>query len=143
MASDIFEKMKSSVNKGITTISVKTSSSLEKSKIKTHIESITKDIERDYSAIGEAAYRVWTSGSMDFSVLVNRFEAVKQKQEEIVALNQQFDAIDERDSQILGTAAAAAAIPVEEAPKAICPNCGAQYAEPVRFCRQCGTQIQA
>lgn len=42
MANDAFEKFKKSVNRGITTISIKTSSSLEKSKIKLHMDSLEK-----------------------------------------------------------------------------------------------------
>lgn len=51
--SDAFDKLRSSLNRGITTISVKTSSSLEKTKLKTHIESLTNDIQKLYSEAGD------------------------------------------------------------------------------------------
>ena len=73
---DAFENLKSAWNRGITTISVKTSSSLEKSKLKTHIESLTKDIEREYSLIGEEAYKLWQESKEYHSVVVTRFETV-------------------------------------------------------------------
>ena len=115
MAADAFEKLKSSFNRGITTISVKTSSSLEKSKIKTHIESLTRDIERDIQQIGETAYKIWSDEEKDFTVLNERCAAVKSKKDEIEKLTKELESIDERDNQILGTTER----PEEAAPKFI------------------------
>jgi rubrerythrin len=137
MAADAFEKLKSSFNRGITTISVKTSSSLEKSKIKTHIESLTRDIERDIQQIGETAYKIWSDEEKDFTVLNERCAAVKSKKDEIEKLTEELESIDERDNQILGTTER----PEEAAPKIICTNCGAQYETPVKFCRKCGNKM--
>lgn len=137
MAADAFEKLKSSFNRGITTISVKTSSSLEKSKIKTHIESLTREIERDIQLIGEEAYKIWSSEDSNFTVLNERCAAVKSKQDEIARLNEELASIDERDNQILGTTER----PEEAAPKFICTNCGAQYETSVKFCRKCGNKM--
>ena len=53
MAGDTFQKIKDSTSRAITKISVKTSSSLEKSKIKMHIESLTKEIQKMFADIGE------------------------------------------------------------------------------------------
>lgn len=138
---DAFENLKSAWNRGITTISVKTSSSLEKSKIKTHIDSLARDIEKDLQTAGEAAYKIWESGSEDFTPLYERFEATKRKQEEIARLNEELASIDVRDNQILGTATAAERQEEVAAPKFACTNCGAQYDAPVKFCRKCGTKL--
>ncbi len=105
MAGDAFQKFKSSVNRGITTISVKTSSSLEKTKIKTHIDSINREIQKNFLYVGENAYNVWTNGSDDFSVLNEKFEEIKSKYKEIDELKEQLVYIDQRDSEILGTTA--------------------------------------
>lgn len=136
MAGDAFQKFKSTVNRGITTISVKTSSTLEKSKIKTHIESLNRDIEKDLTAVGDAAYKIWLSGNMDFSELVAKFEIIKDKCKEVEDLGVELSSIDERDNQILGNSAAEE--PEETPKKFICTNCGTQYDAPVKFCRKCG-----
>ena len=116
MAGDAFQKIKSSFNRGITTISVKTSSSLEKTKIKTHIESITREIQRKFSLVGEEAYKIWSDGSEDFSALYQNFEEIKNKYNEIEELKEQLVYIDQRDNEILGNtakeASAAEQIPV-------------------------------
>lgn len=136
---DAFQNLKSALNRGITTINVKTSSSLEKSKIKTHIESLTRDIERDISAAGEAAYKLWADNSQDYSSLESYFETIKDRYDDIARLNEQLNAIDDRNNQILGNTAPE----VREVarPKFICTNCGAQYENPVKFCRKCGNKM--
>ena len=144
MAGDTFQKFKSSFNRGVTAISVKTSSSLEKVKIKTHIDSINNEIQRTRSNIGQRAYNIWASGSQDFSSLQEQFVSVKQKKEEIQKLQEEYNAIDERDSQILGTAGAEEAQAAEPKPgEKVCPKCGAICAETAKFCRKCGQNLQA
>ena len=133
MANDAFEKLKSSVNRGITTISVKTSSTLEKSKIRTHIDSLQKDIERIYTSLGESLYMEWLQEEINHAVFTERLEAVKAKKAEIEELNVQLASIDARDSQILGNA--------EEKNNLVCPKCGTKYDGPVKFCGKCGNKM--
>lgn len=148
MANDAFEKFKSSVNRGITTISVKTSSTLEKSKIKTHIETLERDINKLFHNLGEAAYEKWVKENLDYSALDAQFEAIKQKKREIIALQAELGAIDERDNQILGTGnnpevaiTQPEAAKQESEAKFVCSNCGEQYEEQVKFCRKCGNKM--
>ncbi len=139
MAGDTFQKFKSSVNRGITTISVKTSSTLEKTKIKTHIESLKREIEKDFLLAGEKAYKVWKDNTNDYLILKEQFESIENKYREIEELNTQFSLIDERDSQILGNSTTGQ--PEESVPNYICQNCGAQYDTPAKFCRKCGNKM--
>ena len=146
MASETFNKFKSSLNRGVTAISIKTSSSLEKAKIRTHIESIKLEIDRLIVTIGELAYEIWEKGESDFSSLNEQFDLIKQKKEEILQLENEYESIDERDNQILGASntdkpSAPQTMP-EEAAGIVCPNCGTAYANPVRFCRRCGYKIE-
>ena len=141
MANDAFEKLKSSVNRGITTISVKTSSSLEKSKIKTHIETLEKEIERLYRNVGEAMYIKWQQGEVDLALFQESLEAVKQKKQEIEALTKEMQDLDERNNQILGTANEEPPQIIKEETKYVCSKCGAQYASSVNFCRKCGNKM--
>lgn len=145
MAGDTFQKFKASFNRGVTAISIKTSSSLEKVKIKTHIESINSEIERLVAAAGKTAYTLWESGNLDLSSLSEQFSMIKQKKEEIAQLETEYDSIDERGNQILGTQAPEEAVTHSSAtePMAgiICPNCGSNYTTPVKFCRKCGTKL--
>lgn len=147
MAGDAFQKFKTSFNRGVATISVKTSSSLEKVKIKTHIESIEKEIEHLLSEIGENAYEIWEKNDMNYSVLAEKCSFVKQKKDEIIQLNEAYNSIDERDGQILGTSSNEENHEVKEEvtitnDSITCPNCGSTYIQSVKFCKKCGQKLK-
>lgn len=133
---DAFEKLKSSINRGITTISVKTSSSLEKTKLKTHMDSLKNEIQSLYYEVGQATYNKWLSTDSNCSAVDQLCSQIQQKQQQITELTEELSAIDDRDNQILGTK-------TEKAPVAniVCPNCGAGYESPVKFCRSCGFKL--
>lgn len=137
---DAFQKFKSSVNRGIATISVKGSSVVEKSKIKTHIDSLNRELEKELMLIGDLAYKIWTNDNSDFSSLNTRFEAIKGKLAEIESLRTELNAIDERDNQILGSNTAQPEV-LNEAAKHFCTQCGAQYETLPKFCRKCGNKM--
>ena len=134
MAGDALQKFKSSLNRGVTSVSVKAMSSLEKSKLKTHIESIEAEIQKLTASVGEAAYQSWASGEKDFGRLEEQCALIQQKREEVSRLVAELSSIDERDSQIFGNK-------TEEAAGIVCPSCGSRYETPVRFCRKCGQQL--
>lgn len=145
MANDTFQKFKSSVNRGITTISVKTSSSLEKTKIRTHIDSLESEIGKLYQSVGENAFLIWQQNG-DYGALDEQCKQLQAKKEEVSRLTQELSSIDERDNQILGNtrqdAAPAPAPAPAPQPRIVCPNCGAQYETAVNFCRKCGSKMQ-
>ncbi len=126
-------KFKTSFTRSITAINVRTASSLEKSKLKTHIDSLETEIEKQYYAIGELAYRLWLKEDTNQAGLLQMFEDVKAKYATIAELKVQLDSIDERDNAILGK--------TKKAPNLTCPKCGAVYEAPVKFCRACGTKM--
>lgn len=147
MAGDTLQKFKTSFNRGVTAINLRTSSSLEKAKIKTYIDSLTTETERLVANAGEQAYSIWASGETDFSPLNEQFSAIKQRRDKIEQLQTEYQSIDERDNQILGTSAAEAsaspAAPAEQSAGVVCPGCGAVFASPAKFCRKCGQRLQA
>lgn len=137
MAGDTFKKIKNTVNRGITTISIKTSSSLEKSKIKTHIDTLEKEVQKLLLTTGENAYSIWIDNGTDYHSLTDKFIVIKQKKAEIEQLRLELDSIDERDNQILGKNTEYAREHREDDP-IICPECGSEYVVTVKFCRKCG-----
>lgn len=133
---DAFEKFKSSINRGITTISMKTASSLEKTKLKTHIDSLKSENQRLIVEIGELAYKKWYNSDPDCTQLEQLFTKVKENQQAISELTTELAAIDERDSEVLGNK-----VEKPAGPEIVCPNCGAGYDAPVKFCRSCGFKM--
>lgn len=139
MAGETIEKLKMSVNRGITTIGVKTSASLEKSKILTHIDSLDKDNRKAYAALGEEAYRLWKNGEKDFSLIYEGFEQIKKRKEDIEKLTVQLNSIEEKNNEILGKKETAEE---ETVTKIFCSNCGEAYDTSVKFCRKCGSKME-
>ena len=136
MAAETFGKFRTSINRSIATISVKTSSSLEKTKLRTHIDSLQTEIRKLYKDGGEAAYLRWLSPDTFVGQAPEEiFEQIHAKQQLITELTAELDGIDARDKEILGTQA-------EKSASLICPKCGAAYESPVKFCRGCGTKMQ-
>ncbi len=142
MAGDALQKLKNSVNKGITTISVKTSSTLEKSKIQMHIETLTRELDKLYRDAGEQAYRAWKTGETSPEEISEYFGRIDERLEAIAGLEVELGSIDARDQQILGTKPEETAKPAPAAKGVVCPGCGAEYAAPVKFCRKCGRNLQ-
>lgn len=137
---DVFEKLKSSVNRGITTISVKGSSVLEKTKIKTHIETLNREIDRERNIAGGKAYDLWVENATDFSSVFEHFETMKAKYDEINALNEELTLIDEKENQILGNNNERVET-VNTVQKIFCTQCGAQSDANVKFCTKCGNKM--
>ena len=133
---DAFEKFKSSINRGITTISMKTASSLEKTKLKTHMDSLKNENQRLIVEIGELAYKKWYNSDPDCTQLEQLFNKVKENQQTIADLTAQLSAIDDRDNEVLGNK-----VEKPASPEIVCPNCGAGYETPVKFCRSCGFKM--
>lgn len=143
MAGDAFKKFGDSMSRTITKISVKTSSSLEKSKIKMHIESLTKDVQKMLMDVGEEVYSLWMNGESSNQSLAEKLEAVKQKKNEIEQLSIELASIDDRDDEILGTKAETEQKSEAAAPqKPCCPNCGSEHEPAAKFCRKCGYKLQ-
>ena len=143
MAGNAFSKFVDSMRRIITKTSVRTSSSIEKSKIKLHIESLTKDVQKMLTDVGEKVYALWLNGEISNQSLVEKMEAVKQKKNEIEQLSIELVSIDARKNEILGTKADAE--PKAEAvvpQKFCCPNCGSEREPTANFCRKCGNKLQ-
>ena len=66
-----FSKLKSSLDRGITTISVKTSSSLEKAKVNTHIEFLAPIIMQEFSSKNAEYIACLFSDQMELIVFNN------------------------------------------------------------------------
>ena len=134
---DVFQKLKTSVNRGITTISVKTSSTFEKSTINTHIDTLKNEIAKLNSKLGEDVYNAWISGEESIGVFSETLEQIKAKLAEIDALNDELKKIDERSNSVLGTDKNSDA----NTPH-FCTNCGTRYEVGAKFCRKCGNSLQ-
>lgn len=143
MANDAFEKIKSSFNRGITSISVKTSSSLEKGKINTYIDSLENEIKKLKYDLGEEVFRAYIEEDEERDKINAFCSKIKESYDNIDEAKKEIEAIDERDRKIFGEEERAqnSGVPVEEGSVIFCDKCGARYEEKVNFCRKCGNKL--
>lgn len=132
MEQNAFDMMKSKINKGITTVSLKTSSSVEKAKINTYMESLRGDIESLKKEIGEKVYTLWENDNFDLEKLTQELNTIKEKSIKISELKTQLAAIEDKENDILGKG-------VNSGSR--CANCGTQYEQKINFCVKCGTKL--
>ena len=142
MAGDMLQKFMSSVNRGVTAIRKKASSTLEKTKIKIQIESVETDIRKLFVSVGEAVYAAWECGEQDYASVEALLSAIQQKKAEAAQLARDMAAIDTRDTQALGNTGAEKPAGTSDPEGLICPGCGALCASTAKFCRMCGHKLQ-
>lgn len=103
-----------------------------------HIESLTKDVQKMLTDVGEEVYALWLNGESSNQSLAEKLEAVKQKKKEIEQLSIELASIDDRDNEILGTKIEEVKEESVIPSKPCCPNCGSECDASAKFCRKCG-----
>ena len=142
---DRLDRFKSSVNRGVATISVKANTTIEKTKIKTHIETLNSEIKKLISEAGEKSYEIWSAGGKDYASLEEVFLMIQAKKAEIDSLNNEIKALPEKENRILGHNEVRPPEQKEEAAKpqpVFCTKCGAKYFDKVNFCVKCGARME-
>lgn len=145
--------IKNTFSKGLTVLNVKTSTFLEANKIKTYIATLSSEIVELKTEIGNLVYDEWAAtGTISQEKIEEKLRLVNEKTELIHAQEEETARLVEKEKQILGAQevkpdvpSAGGALPVSDAPvrEAVqfCPGCGQGYAQPVKFCRKCGTKM--
>lgn len=141
MATNIFKKVLDTTNTTITKIGVKTSSSIEKSKLKMHIDALDKQVDDLLRQIGEDVFSLWVDGTDISQVDKTKLEEVRCKKAEIEQMMIQLEQISKRDDEILGKKTENDTNDVSDE-KVICPNCNIEYSKTARFCGKCGHELK-
>lgn len=135
---DFFSKVKKTINKGTTVISVKSSTMIEVNKLKSEISSLKREKSGVFTNTGEKAYNMKKEGQIDISlieeILARAFEIdeiieVKEKAIE-EALKNQEDTIKSLDEEVI------------EINNEIVCECGAKLSLDTKFCSRCGKKIE-
>lgn len=124
---DFFERVRSGLDKGLNTVSVKSKEVLEVTKINNQIGGLKDQIARLQRELGEAVYEMNLQGSIDQN-------GIKEKCDAITALKQQ---IQEKETELLNVRANAAAAMGQ----LVCPSCKTEVPEGAKFCGKCGAKL--
>jgi len=120
----------------------KTGDAIEITKLNAKIASEKSAMTELYKQLGEKIYEKYTQGAYQSEDMAALFAAVDARKAGIAEAEGKILAIRE-ENQAKAQAAAEVQPAENTAPAgAVCPNCGANAAEGVKFCDQCGTRIE-
>lgn len=137
MAGDALDKLKSGINKSITAINLKTSAVLEKTKIKTHISTLSDEIDHYKIALGTKIFEAWNAGTFQLDMVLEELQTIKDKYEQIDLLQTEYQQVDEKERNVLGNNLTAQ----EEISTYTCVHCGSVYKNAIKFCTKCGEKM--
>lgn len=156
----MFGKIKESIDKGIVSVSVKSSTYLEIEKLKTKVRNTAGKMDIAASEMGAAVYSQWKDGSVNMEYIGTVCTHIKELEEEIAGYQAQIGQLEQEKAQILGgdgTVAGAAGRGngitcvcgcVNEQEARFCINCGKPLLKPeeredtTRVCPSCGIEVE-
>ena len=138
---DTLGKIKDSVNRGIATINVAASSTMEKARLKTHVDTLQHEVDRLYKECGRKVYENRMADNTDFSEVDKLCKDIKAKIDEIKQLQGEIEQIPERDNRIFGRESTPREEKNKEPEVIFCPKCGAKYKAKINFCTKCGEKL--
>lgn len=135
----MLEKLKSSIEKGVAAVSVKSESLVESSRVRTAISNTQRNMDEAIRQLGVSFYNSWVSADLDVDKLKAECERIKAMADEIENHKARLEKIKEEENQILGNQKKATPEPGKSN---FCTGCGKRLDPGARFCNECGTQVQ-
>lgn len=130
---------KSTLEKGITTLNVKTNNFMEESKCKTYIATLEKEINALKLSIGNSVYDNWTNNEDVMNGIEEFLQKIKEKEQEIRVQEERIRQLSVEEKQILGVTDDRTGM-AEDA--VYCSQCGAKNASNFKFCVKCGASLK-
>lgn len=134
--------IKSLFDKGVASVTVKSSTFLETSKLSNQINNLEAEIPRQKNLMGEAAYKAWQEGSSADEVIAPFCNEIKSLEEQIAELQEKIVAIKEESAKALGENTVQTTVSAAPAGEAVCQSCGASNVADAKFCSKCGSKIE-
>lgn len=131
---DFFSRVKKNINKGISTVSEKSTLLLETAKIKGQIAKLEDQRNLLFQDLGRNIYVAYGSDSLDEQFVAEKCDEIKAIEHAIMEKAEELQALTEGDRPE----------PVEEPAfedKVGRCECGAELQPGARFCMNCGRQL--
>ncbi len=137
-----FDKVKESLDKGVTAASVRSKEMLETQQVKSKLGGFQDQKRSALEVLGKEVYDMMAVGGLDPEPLRARVEEITSLDQQIAEKEQELEQIRVRAEEALkgGGAAASAAAPA--AGTKFCPSCGGQVAGGAKFCPGCGSKVE-
>ncbi|MBR9952053.1 hypothetical protein KE531_00160 [Eubacteriaceae bacterium Marseille-Q4139] len=132
----MLEKIKGSINKGLLSASVNSSTFFEIEKIKGKAEKEKSEIKQLFSELGKQVYELWKADHFDPTVINSICERVQGKELTLDTYQKEIEHLEAERSRVLREANMQA-----EKSSASCPVCGATNTMGGKFCVHCGALL--
>lgn len=129
-----FEKLKKGIDKGVTTVSVKSKEMLEVSQLRSQIKSLQEEKQRGLEELGSIVYTLYRQGTLELGT-----ERIQAKCGSLAALDQRIREKEEEIHQVQLRAQEALGKTV--VPSVGVCECGAPVYEGAKFCGGCGKEV--
>lgn len=135
----MFNRIKDSIDRGIVSVSVKSSTYLGVEKLKTKVENVTIELGNAAAEMGAAVYEQWKAGAVSMEYVENVCGHMKKLEEEIEEYQRQIQELEKEKQKILGGEGQGNVKQTEEQNN-VCV-CGLRNEAGARFCIQCGKPL--
>lgn len=129
---DFFNKVKEGLDKGVSTISVKSQELVETSKIKTEINNLKQKHSQAIGELGNLVYVMMGSTGLDVEKIRNKYEQIILIEEQIKDKEKELQLTYQRSQEILGKSSPSTGL--------VC-QCGTPYKAGAKFCGKCGNKL--
>ena len=130
----MLEKLKNTFDCGIATVSVKSESMVEMSRIKAQIQNLQRQQTALTAQLGSELYEMWKAGTLDQERIEAVCGEISACEQGIMEQNRRMEQVRREEQQLLGVQ------PVQQQ-GLFCPSCGMQNSAGAKFCISCGTKI--
>lgn len=128
---DFFDKVKQGINRGVTTVSVKSREVLDTTMLKSQIDTLNKQKKEALEALGNVVYTLFVQKVADENRVRAGCEAVAKIDNKIRESEEELRQTRIRSDKILG----------RPTPVAVC-RCGNDIYEGTKFCSKCGQKVE-
>ena len=132
-----FDSIKDAFNKGVATVSIKSETLVESSRVKTAISTAQKRRDTEIAALGVKFYAAWKRGEITDSIFADDLQAIAQIEQEIAQQEERLVQIKAEEDKALNARTA----PKAAAPR-FCTKCGKPLTPGSRFCTECGAPVE-
>ena len=128
---DIFDKLKSGINKGVASVSTGSKTLIEKAKINSRIKTLEDEKKQLAVLLGARVYNLYMEGDIPRSELEGFCEEITKRIELINEQKQKLEELEEEMNQVVGN--------TRVGPSSC--KCGHVNPQGAKFCARCGSPL--
>lgn len=126
---EIFDKVKHGVEKGISSVSVKSKEVIESRKINKQIDSLQEEIKKAIAELGQTMYTMYAKNSFEQETFQQKCAAISGLHHQVKEKEEELRRLRLETGEALG--------------KMYCQRCHVELGEGFKFCSQCGEKVVA